>query len=232
VIVLAPPFVAASLYTAVAVRFPRFIRALAPYVLIAATLVALASYSYASDVWSEYANFVPWLIASLACAILSIVALALASSRRDPYADGIDGRIATPGIVAGFALHSWLRGPEPFVREHEVHTPRGIARVPATARLISPLPRSTTVLRSNEGTPVLSGGDRVWLVGFVPIGEGSPFREAHALIPGEHPEIHVLSDDTDPREQLVLAAWRPAIAYLVVLLAIAGPGLITLNKAH
>ena len=232
VMVLAPPFVVAWGYSAVAVRARRLVRVIAPFGLIAGVAAALANFGQPNAVWREYGNFGPWVLASVVSAILAIIALGISTRRRTSRADGIEGRIESSSIVAGFELHSWLRGPEPFLVAHEVRTSRGIARIPATAHFAAPLPRSSTVMRSNEGVPLLSDGDRVRLVGFVPVDEGSPFRDSHTLVPGDHPEVHLVSDDTDRREQLVLAAWRPAIAYLLVVLAVGAPALITLSKAH
>lgn len=220
-VILAPPLVVGALYTAISLRRP-FLGRVGAEVLAPVGVVVATSYAYVIPVVRDYTSFLPWLIALAVVSIASIIGLAVASYRRPARIDdAIEGTVTSHEVVAGFVLHSWLRGPEPFVEAHEVRTAHGVVRVPSGTRLVSPLPRSTTTTRRGECVPVLAGNARVRLVGFVPVDGGSPFRDAHAVISGEHPEIHLASDEADPRDQLVLAAWRPAVAYLAIVAIVA-----------
>ena len=229
---LVPPWAIACGVTVVARRLPSA-PPLVPWWILGAFIAVPPSCCLAHEWRSEYVTFVPWLLSAAVCAAASVIALARHASSPAPVERAERGRIVGAEVIAGFCLHSWLRGPEPFVRGLEVQTSHGIARVPATARLIAPLPLSTTVLRTGEYVPLVSSGDRVKLVGFVPLTSGGPFRDAQTLVAGDHPEVHVLVDESavDPRDQRRLVAWRPAVAYLVALLTIAPAALCALRDA-
>lgn len=239
--VLVPPFVVAVLYTALALRRSRVILAGRKYMLVAVAImwfVALSLRASATELGMvTYANYLPWLFASAFTVILAITALAVSTwrtthARRRTQHTGI---VAAPSgeMVAGYAITSWLRGPEPVCSAFELTTPNGPLPIPASARVLAPLPLASSMLQVGEMVPALYGGEEVAASGFEKTTGGEPFRDTSAPIPSTRGvDVAPTQADRGGLEQLALAAWRPAIAYLLVLLAVAGPALITLSNAH
>ena len=89
-------------------------------------------------------------------------------------------------------------------------------------------PQSTTLLRTGESIPTLRPGDRVALAGYVHITSPGPFRSTSAPIPGEG-GITVrrvgAGDERCGLGNVALELWRPSVAYLVICVACALPGL-------
>jgi hypothetical protein len=239
--ILVPPFLAAVLYTALALRRARVIVHGRKYLIIgvaALWFIALSLRGQATEVaMVTYANYLPWLFSGALTVVLAIIALALSTwrtthaHRRAQYT----GIVAAPAgeMVAGYAITSWLRGPEPVCSAFELTTPNGPLPIPASARVLAPLPIASTTLRVGEIVPALYGGEEVSASGFEKHASGEPFRDSSAPIPSTHGvEVTPTTPGRAGIEQLALAAWRPSIAYLLVLLAVAGPALITLSNAH
>jgi hypothetical protein len=239
--ILVPPFVAAVAYTALALRRSRVLLRTRRWLLVGTALmwfIALSLRAQASELaMVTYANYLPWLFASAFAVIVSISALALSALRtsqgsREAQHTGV---VAAPAgeMVAGYAITSWLRGPEPVCSAFELTTPNGPLPIPASARVFAPLPIASTMLQVGEIVPALYGGEEVSASGFEKHTSGEPFRDTSAPIPGTRGvDVAPTQRGRGGFEQLALAAWRPSIAYLLVLLAVAAPALITLSNAH
>jgi len=239
--VLVPPFVVAVVYTAFALRRSRATVAGRKYLLAAFVIVwfvALTLRAQATELsMVAYANYLPWLFASALTVILAITALAVTTWRttraqRGPQYTGVVGAPAGE-MVAGYAITSWLRGPEPVCSAFELTTQNGPLPIPASARVLAPLPLASTMLQVGEIVPALYGGEEVSASGFEQHTSGEPFRDSSAPIPSTRGvDVAPTTPGRAGFEQLALAAWRPSIAYLLVLLAVAAPALITLSNAH
>jgi len=133
-----------------------------------------------------------------------------------------------PTDVIGCIEVSWLRGPRTLLRPFTVTTSWGDLPVPSGARLLAPMPLLTSVLRSGESVVVLRRGDRVVLGGFVERTDGDhPFRGSAAPIPG--PDGIVVTPSTNATygfTHTALGMWRPSVAYLLILTAVAIPSLL------
>ena len=236
-IMLMPPLVAAIGYTLIAIRRRNWLTRLRRpliAVLSIAWVLTIDLRRAATDVAAiVYSNFVPWLLAVAAAALAAITALTVATwlggrRRRAGTWRQHTGRIAADRgeLVAGYEITSWLRGPRAITSACEVVTAGGTLPVPAGAHLIAPLPLATTLLRTGERVAVLRGGDEVALGGYEQHATGQPFRDSGAPIPGEH-GVAIGPRSADGGGQLALVAWRPCIAYLIIVVVVAAPALIT-----
>lgn len=242
--ILVPPFATAVVYTALSLRRARVIEAGRVYLIAAFFVmwcVALALRGSATEIQMvTYANYLPWLFASALTVVAAIAALAVSTwrvtrTRRARRAGQYTGVVAAPTgeMVAGYAITSWLRGPEPIGSAFELTTANGPLPVPASARVVAPLPIASTMLRLGEVVPALYGGEEVAASGFETHDQGQPFRDSSAPIPSVGGvTVSPMLPSGAGAEQLALAAWRPSIAYLFVLLAVAAPALVTLGNAH
>ena len=122
--------------------------------------------------------------------------------------------------VARFEITSWLRGPRLAVRSFVVTTPQGELPIHG-ADLLLPLPKRTTSLDVDQHVDVLEPGDRVVIAGQSRSHDG-PFRGLDAtdaaMIAGRDARRYRFSD-------VALVVWRPAVAYLAILVAVALPPL-------
>ena len=202
--------------------------------LLIGWIVAIVMRRYASDLAAVvYVNFVTWLLAAAAAAVAAITALSVATfiagrRRRAGAWQQHTGRLAGERgeLIAGYEITSWLRGPRAITSACEVVTARGTIPVPAGAQLVAPLPLATTLLRIGERIAVLRGGDEVALGGYEQHATGQPFRDSGAPIPIDGGAL-IGPTDTGSAGQLALVAWRPCIAYLVIIVVVAVPALIT-----
>lgn len=237
VIVLVPPLLGAIGYTWIAIRRRHWLRALrAPVIglLVIAWIAAIVMRRYASDLAAiVYVNFVTWLLAAAAAAVAAITALSVATfvagrRRRAGAWRQATGRLAAVRgeLVAGYEITSWLRGPRAITSACEVVTSRGTIPVPAGAQLVAPLPLATTLLRTGERIAVLRGGDEVAVGGYEQHATGQPFRDSGAPIPSEG-GVLIGPTEEGGAGQLALVAWRPCVAYLVIMVVVAAPALIT-----
>lgn len=236
--ILVPPFLVAVLYTALALRRAPAIVVGRKYLLVGFAIVWFAALSLRGQATEvamvTYANYLPWLFASAVTVIVAIGSLAVATARRTRTARApqYTGIVAAPvgEMVAGYAITSWLRGPEPVCSAFELTTSHGPLPIPASARVLAPIPLASTILRVGEIVPVLHGGEEVGARGFEKHAGGEPFRDSSAPIPSTRGVDVAPTSPTGGG--IALAVWRPSIAYLLVLLAVAGPALVTLGNAH
>ena len=241
---LVPPLVGAIAYAALSTRRTRGLAAVNTLLIVIIGVVLLiacqARAKATGTALALYLNFLPWL---LAAAFVSVTMIALvygsylvtaARHRRSLASDRrqLTGRIegSANDVIACLAIRSWLRGPELVVEGFEVATPGGALPVPPGALLAAPLPLMSTALRTGERMAVLHGGTTVALGGFARPAAGAPFRGT--LAPTAAGKLLVGPDDQRDDEafaQIVLAAWRPCVAYLLIFVAVALPALAGLS---
>jgi hypothetical protein len=172
-----------------------------------------------------YANFFHVLLGAGLVAIASLVVLGATNLARRERRGRIEGVIAGDVPVAGFEIRSWLRGPTPVVGGFVARTAHGDIPIAPGAALDLPLPPETIAARLGEGVAALRGGDRVTLAGFDLAGaEGHPFRGSHLPQPGSD-GISVGAAGCRGFANAALATWRPCVAYLLILVAVALPAL-------
>ena len=149
-------------------------------------------------------------------------------------------------VVACFEITSWLRPPRPLVRSFSIATSGGEVPIHG-ARLVAPLDPSTTALSVGESYGALRAGDRITISSSrsgSPETEPSsavqsdacannqsglgPFRTTSAPIIGADPVVAPFGVPQLTFSDLALSLWRPAVAYLVILVAVAIPALAAL----
>jgi hypothetical protein len=244
-ILLLPPFTVAVAFTAIAINRPARARRLRVPVAVlaialfgAAVSTRLTSYSGAFLI---YDNVVHILLGTVLCALLATSALAvhtwLATRRaarrlaneREVRAGLIDDD--DDPIVACLEISSWLRGPRVISRPFNAVTANGDIVVPAGAEIAMSIPPVTSVMRNGEAVVVLRQSDVVHLGGFVEAETGeSPFRSTQAVIPGPRGVVvgRVGDEETSALQSMGLAAWRPSVAYMLIVIVVAIPGLLGL----
>jgi hypothetical protein len=244
-VALGPPIAVAAVFSAVASHRPGLVRrhrgrwTAALVVLFGAAVMArLAASGVPSLI---YVNLVHFLAASAfvaAAALAAFVAeLALRARRarrrlardraavRGVIADDVDD---LQGVVAALEIEGWLRGPRALVDSFEVATTAGHVPIPVGAELAASLPVLSTVLHVGESVAVLRRGDRVVVSGLVEPPVGHPFRGASVLVPGPDGIVVGRADDGGGGggfATVALVAWRPCVALLAILIAVAIPGL-------
>lgn len=242
VLALVPPLLGASLYTLISVRAPAVTRvvkapiSLGLFVMLCAGIVA--RYRADNGAFLIHDNFVHLLLAAVAIAIVATTTLAVTTwfagrrAMRGLAADARAGAITDEDseIVACLQITSWLRGPRVWMRSFVANTSNELLRVPSGATLATAVPRISSAMRTGEAVTVISKRDAITLGGFVEREVGdSPFRAVKMTVPGPS-GITVGRRDpiSTPLESMLLTAWRPAVAYLLILLVIAAPSLIGL----
>ncbi len=238
---LAPPLVVAALFTLLAVRAPKLARALRwpiALALLALFVVSVAARATANHgAFLVHDNFVHLLLAAVTLAIVATNALAITTwfaGRRAlrGLVKSREGAITDEEseVVAYLQITSWLRGPRLWMRSFVANTSNELLCVPSGARLATALPKISSTMRAGESVVVLSKRDAISLGGFVERQVGdSPFRSTVMTVPGPSGITVGRSEPlSTPTESMLLAAWRPSVAYLLILLAIAVPSLIGL----
>lgn len=241
VVMVAPPFLGATAFTASALRNPEVWRrnsGAVVAILVLGLVFAIACRQNVNAIGAYvYINFVHVLGAAALMAVAALVALGATtwiSARRARAAlDRERTLIGTvhgeEDLVAELALTSWLRGLQPSCKPLVVTTAYGEVPVPAGARVVSPTPLGTTLLRRGEAIITLREGDRVVLGGYVTARRDGPFRETVAPIPGaDGITIGRVDDERYGLSHVALELWRPAIAYLVICVAVSIPALAAL----
>jgi hypothetical protein len=240
--VVAPPLLAAIAYTALAIRRPdaahRHRVKLAGIVVALLVLACGLRYDATPASRVVYANFIPIMLVAMVVTCLALVGLAVglwhrarcARERLARDASAVDGIVAADDadepVVGCLEIASWLRGPRPLVRAFVVRTAAG--DVPIHGVHLAPIiPASTTALRVGESLPLVRTGDRIVVAGLV-AADGGPFRASAAPVAG--PDVLVAPQELPVfgLADIALGLWRPALAYLAILVAVAGPALMAL----
>lgn len=238
--VLLPPLVVAIVAATVAHRNRGiFARRREPLwvclgILLLAALIARGVSSYGASVL--YADFVPLLLVTAIAAIGMLVTLAIGlwwRDRRSRRALAVgpgrfEGIVATSEEVpsiGGVEITSWLRGPCVVLSPCTVTTRAGELVVPGGAELVAHVPPQSTTLLTGEVAVVLRAGDRVTVSGYVPPDPDHPFRGSAALVP-ERVRVARHGDDGSASRDVMLSMWRPCVAYLAILAAIALPAVV------
>jgi hypothetical protein len=238
--VLAPPLIVASLYTWMSLRAPRFAQRARNTIIVLLTLLFV--FAVVSRVRNYrgafliYDNFVHVVLAVVMVAIVATVTLAVATwstsrrtVRRLAEQRARTGVIDDDGddVVACMQITSWLRGPRLWTRDFIARVDDNELVVPGGARLATEVPLVSSVMRIGEAVVVLKRGDVVKLGGFVDrqLGE-DPFRSTTVTVPG--PAGIVVGSErpvATPMQSMGMTAWRPSVAYLMILIVVGIPAI-------
>jgi hypothetical protein len=242
-LVVVPPLVAAIGYTFYAIRWPEKARSQRTEQIGALVMLLLVAIGLRADAPPAarvvYANFIHLLLAAQIVATAGPLLLGVGiwlrgkaiRRRLSIDAGAISGVVISNDkepVVACFEITSWLRPPRPLVRSFTVATPSGEVPIHG-ARLVAPLDPSTTALAVGESYSALRAGDRITISSIRSGGaESDPFRTAAAPIVGADPVVAPYGVPQLTFSDLALSLWRPAVAYLVILVAVAIPALAAL----
>jgi hypothetical protein len=236
-----PPTVVALAFTAFALRRPTQLLAMRRSVIAAVAgllLLALAMRIGATPrEMVLYSNLMPMLLTAMIVAIAALMFFGIALAIRNAAAlRALRGLRRADGVITldddapvlGFEITSWLRGPRIVQRPFAVSIARSTIPVRG-AHLVAALPAATTQLRIGESYAVLRPGDRVTIAGHRDA-SGDPFRTSAAPLAGE---IYVAPAERAGSgfTHVALAMWRPCVAYLLIVVAVALPALAALAAA-
>jgi hypothetical protein len=240
---LAPPLLGAAAFAALVQRRPalalRTRRLWTTALVMLFGAAVLARLTDSDRGYLVYLNLVHFLLASAFVAAAALVAFVaslglrgrsarrrLARERAPVIGVIAEERDDSSTLVACLQLEGWLAGPRALVDSFEVTTPVGRIPIPAGAELVAALPAVSTVLHVGEAVAVLRRGDRVVVGGLITPPADHPFRSSGALVPGPDGIVVRRHDDTgDGFASIELVAWRPCVAFLLILSAVAIPGL-------
>jgi hypothetical protein len=247
---IVPPTIVALGFTAFALRKPSQLLRARPAILAIVGAGYLFAFAVRLDASARemvlYSNLLPILLTAMVVAIAALIifgtALAIRSFaaqhafKRKRRAEGVIVReldaAVTPRVVTrddapvfGFEITSWLRGPRVVQRSFAVSIAG--ATIPVNgAHLVAPLPAATTQLQIGESFAVLRPGDRVTIAGHARA-TGDPFRTSAAPLAGEL-FIAPAERGASSFAHVALAMWRPCVAYLLIVVAVALPALAAL----
>ncbi|NVB83341.1 MAG: hypothetical protein HOV81_33525 [Kofleriaceae bacterium] len=242
--VVVPPTLAAIAYTVLVLRRSRWLAARKRLAVNTVTtlfcLACLARLSADADAMILYAHFVPVLLVAAVVAIAAIVSLAgvlatraLVIHRRFSSRERVRGVVTADGteLALGVEISSWLRGPRVVQRSFSVATAHGMIPV-SGANLVAAIPAASTQLETGEALGVVRPGDTVEIAGHVATpsvepGAGDPFR----TLAGPSAEAIWIAPVCGERggfASLALELWRPCVAYLLIVTALAVPALAAL----
>ena len=233
-LVLGPPIVVAvALGVVGAVRPSLLARTRSPLLLMAGFMAAVAvltrlDASHAAQ--ARYAQLAPLLVATGVVACATLVAVVLANVARTRAlahrfaAITHEGTVVSVDSLGAVLAHvetaGWLRAPRVVAQRCWVVAPTWRTDVLVGTELALPLPLLSTRLGVGQGVAVLRAGERVTLAGFVPAAatDGHPFRAMPLLTPGARGTVLRRADEPAPGAiaDLLLAQWRPCVAYLLV----------------
>jgi hypothetical protein len=235
---LVPPSVLALAFTALALRRPAALQASRGGLdvgLVMLFIVAIFVRATASGrVLLLYSNFLPLLLAAALVAMVSLVALGgvtwwrtAATHRAFTSRERRGATVVEDGDepVIGLEITSWLRGPRVVQRPFAVRTSIGTLPVRG-AHLVAAIPPATTQLRTGESIEVLGPGQDVQIAGHGDAG-GDPFRTS-AVPLADAMYVAPASFANDGFASAALVMWRPCVAYLLIVSAIALPALAAL----
>lgn len=236
VFVVVPPFVAAITFTASALRHPLLWRRATKVIgagLVLALGIGIVLRSQVTEIGAFlYVNFVHVLAAVGFIAVAGLAALAVATWIGTARAravverpDAVIGVITSTHPIARVEVTSWLRGLRQICDGFVVETVLGELPVPPGARVVSPVPLASTLLRRGEVIQTLKPGDRIALTGFVHVKRDDlPHRASIAPIPGaDGITVGRIGDERPSFAHVGLELWRPAVAYLIILVAVTLP---------
>ncbi|MEO8846004.1 MAG: hypothetical protein ABI591_01525 [Kofleriaceae bacterium] len=243
-LVVVPPLVAAFGYTCYAIRWPDKARSQRTEQIGALIMLLIIAIGLRADsppaARVVYANFIHLLLGAQIVATAGPLVLGLGlwlrgkaiRRRLATDAGAITGVVVSDDplpVVACFEITSWLRPPRPLVRSFSVATPGGQAPIHG-ARLVAPLDPATTALAVGESYAALRAGDRITISSTRTDDRSglSPFRTTAAPIVGADPVVAPFGVPQLTFSDLALSLWRPAVAYLVILVAVALPALAAL----
>jgi hypothetical protein len=225
----------AIVFTAVALRVPRALQRGAGAVAWALGVLLVVSLAVRAGGTARelllYSNFFPVLLTAAVVAILALLALGavtwLRMERLHRTFATLDRRTGTivddddePAI--GLEITSWLCGPRVVQRPFTVRTKLGTSPVWG-AHLVAPIPAVTTQLRVGEQIAVLEPGHEVELAGERDAA-GDPFRTSAVPI-ADALYVAPAASDRGGVISAALVMWRPCVAYLLIVSAIALPAL-------
>jgi hypothetical protein len=238
---LIPPTLLAISFTALALRRPAALKASRgglDVALVMLFIVAVFVRATASGrVLLLYSNFLPVLLAAALVAMVSLVALGgvtwwrtAATHRAFASRARRGGTVVDDGgePVIGLEITSWLRGPRVVQRPFAVKTSAGTLPVRG-AHLVAAIPAATTQLRTGESIVVLGPGEDVQIAGHGDAG-GDPFRTS-AVPVADAMYVAPASFASDGFASAALVMWRPCVAYLLIVSAIAVPALAALTAS-
>jgi hypothetical protein len=187
-----------------------------------------------------YQHFVPSLVGAAIAAAFGVASLAIATyqirerlaRRTSTEREGIIVDDGEP-TVASIEVTSWIRGPQIRTSRFGVRTRHGTLAMPPGAEIVHAIPRLTRLSHRGDDIAILQPGDRVFVDGFIDSHGGHPFRGTIAPQPG--PRVVVRPADPACRPQIddmLLTAWRPSLAYLVIVALAAVPALAALPKSE
>ncbi|HEX5057808.1 MAG TPA: hypothetical protein VFV99_00550 [Kofleriaceae bacterium] len=233
VLAIVPPMLVAIAFTAIAFRSPRLFNRLRAWPRLAVKLLlgggVLAALTLPDEGWLLYLEssyLVLFAVILAVGALITLTVITRLGSLASHFSFGrlpkVEGTIARDeqDEVARFEVTSWLRGPRLAVRSFVVATPNGNVPLDGVT-VLARVPASTTALDVGEHAPVLAPGDRVIIGGRKGrTGAADPFRTIEATdvaaVAGADARAYRFSD-------VALVVWRPAVAYLAILVAVALP---------
>ncbi|HEX4420265.1 MAG TPA: hypothetical protein VH165_20255 [Kofleriaceae bacterium] len=238
--VVVPPWAAAVAFIALVVHRPDVLIGIRTRVALAVfglSLIAVVTrLTPKEDRYIVFGNFVHVLLAVAFVAVTALVVLGIRLWLRGRRAAAIladtptlTGVVAADGdpsdVVAWIEIPSWLRGPRAVLRPFVLATSAGDVPVPG-GTWVSPLAASTTQLQVGESVGVLHRGDRVVVAGMVAADAAHPFRSGAGWLAGAGGvAVAVSPPGRHGLGHVVLALWRPCVAYLAILIAIGIPSL-------
>jgi hypothetical protein len=233
-----PPTIVAFAFTAFALRKPASLLGMRPVIIALVCGGCLAAFGTRINASARemvlYSNLLPILLTAMIVAIAALVIFGIALAVRSYVAQHsfrrkrrVEGVIVVEddAPVFGFEITSWLRGPRVVQRPFAVNVAG--ATIPVNgAHLVASLPDATTQVELGESFAVLRGGDRVLIAGHSHA-SGDPFRTSAAPLAGE---LFIAPADraSSGFAHVALAMWRPCVAYLLIVVAVALPALAAL----
>jgi hypothetical protein len=238
-IMIAPPFVVAAIYAALPGRIRtafafRIVALCAVGMLFMMSMAARMNGSRGS--FAVHDNFTHLLLAAVMLAIVATATLSLSTWLSSWFAMrrlARDARELTvsddEGAVATLAIAGWLRGPQMFTRSFIASDGKQEIRVPAGARIVAAVPKLSSLMKTGQQTIVVTQRDRLRIGGLVASKVGdSPFRSHDIIEVGPELVIARAEPISTPVETMLLTAWRPSIAYAIIVVAAAVPSLLGL----
>jgi hypothetical protein len=190
--------------------------------------------------WDVYGQLADLLL--LAC-VLSLVSIIVASATLYLRLARTRARLAggPPGVQLGIVeaegrdavgwlrYTGFLRGLDGECEAFQLRTHEGVLAVPAGSALAVALPDRLWGFSPGERLPVLHAGDAVCVEGWE-LPAGSAYRGSARPRPGRRGLLVAhQADRGSPLHDVVLTAWRPSLAYLLVMaIALTPPLLVAL----